>query len=149
MSDIFHPEKRSEIMSRIKGKNTKPELLVFRYLRNRKIYFQKHYRSKEGIVLDVALLRKKKAVFIDGDFWHGRTLNRLVERKGKDDFWTNKIRRNMERDQKQRTLLVKNGWMKNGWMIMAVWGSDLARIKTRDKTLRAIESFMSGSSQVC
>ena len=92
MTDIFTPDKRSEVMSKIRGKNTKPELLVFRYLRSNKVYFRKHYRTKQGIVLDLALPRKKRAVFVDGDFWHGRTLEHVVERRGEGDFWTMKLR---------------------------------------------------------
>lgn len=120
-------------MSRIRGKNTKPELVVYRYLRQRKIYFQKHYRSREGIVLDVALPRKKKVVFIDGDFWHGRTLDRVIERRGLEDFWTKKLLRNIERDEQQRTLLKKNGWQ-----ILCVWESDLIRKQTRQASLESI-----------
>lgn len=135
--DIFDPKKRSDIMSRIRGKNTKPELLVYRYLRRNKIYFQKHYRSKQKVVLDLALPRKKKAVFIDGDFWHGRTLERVLERRGEDDFWALKLRRNIERDFQQRTLLEANGWS-----ILQVWESDLMKKKTQEQTLQRIADFL-------
>lgn len=123
-------------MSRIRGKNTKPELLVYHYLRKNRIYFQKHYRSKEKIVIDLALPRKKKAVFIDGDFWHGRTLDRVVERRGEGDFWTLKLRRNIERDNEQRSRLYANGWQ-----IMTVWESDLMRKRTQLECLTSIATF--------
>jgi len=135
--DIFDPKKRSDIMSRIRGKNTKPELLVYRYLRKNGVYFQKHYRSKQKVVLDLALPRKKKAVFIDGDFWHGRTLERVLERRGEDDFWVLKLRRNIERDLQQRTLLEANGWS-----ILQVWESDLMKKKTQEQTLQRIVDFL-------
>jgi DNA mismatch endonuclease (patch repair protein) len=135
--DIFDPKKRSEIMSRIRGKNTKPELLVYRHLRHNKIYFQKHYRSKEKVVIDLALPRKKKAVFIDGDFWHGRTLERVVERRGEDDFWARKLRRNIERDYQQRNLLEANGWS-----VLQVWESALMKKTTQDATLRIVIDFL-------
>jgi DNA mismatch endonuclease (patch repair protein) len=137
VADIFDPEKRSYIMSRIRGKNTKPEVLVFRYLHRQKIYFQKHYRSKEGVVLDLALPRKKKAVLIDGDFWHGKTLDRVRERRGDDDFWTKKILRNIERDGEQRFKLEVAGWQ-----LLSVWESDLMRKRTRDDVLNKIEKFL-------
>ena len=136
MADIFEPAKRSEIMSRIRGKNTGPERVVFRYLRSRGIYFQKHYRSKEGVVLDVALPRKKRAVFIDGDFWHGKTIDRVMER-GTDDFWTMKILRNIERDKMQRKLLKEAGWQ-----ILAVWESDVSRKRTQIETLEKVRDFL-------
>lgn len=138
MADIFDAAKRSEIMSRIRGKNTKSEVLVARYLRTNKIYFQKHYQSREGIVMDFALPRKKKVLFIDGDFWHGRTIERITEKRGEDDFWTKKIRRNIERDKSQRSLLLNNGWL-----VMTVWESDLARKKTRADTLALIGEYLS------
>jgi DNA mismatch endonuclease (patch repair protein) len=137
MTDIFDVAKRSEIMSRIRGKNTKSEILVAKYLRANRIYFQKHYRSREGIVMDFALPRRKKVLFIDGDFWHGRTIEKIVEKRGEDDFWTRKIRRNIERDKDQRLLLASNGWS-----IMTVWESNLARKKTRTGVLVDIEEFL-------
>jgi len=71
MADCFTKKKRSEIMSKIRNKETKIEKMVFKYLRENKVYFQKHYNWASGKP-DIALPRKKKAVFIDGDFWHGR-----------------------------------------------------------------------------
>jgi DNA mismatch endonuclease (patch repair protein) len=70
MADKFTKEKRSLIMAAIKSKNTKQELKVFKELRKRKVYFQKHYRKIAGTP-DIAIPSKKIAVFIDGDFWHG------------------------------------------------------------------------------
>lgn len=84
MADIFSSEKRREVMSRIRGKNTKAELIVFRYLRKEGVYFQKHYKRAPGSP-DIALPRKKRAVFIDGDFWHGKTIDRVMER-GPEDY---------------------------------------------------------------
>jgi DNA mismatch endonuclease (patch repair protein) len=140
VTDIFSPEKRRQVMSNIKSKNTKPELLVFRHLRKERVYFQKHYRSREGIVMDLALPRKKKVVFIDGDFWHGRTLERVAANRGEDDFWTKKLRRNVERDEIQRKLLVENGWS-----ILAVWESELMKKKTQMERLEQIMRFLDDS----
>jgi DNA mismatch endonuclease (patch repair protein) len=135
--DIFEPEKRSFIMSRIRGKNTKVERLVFAYLRKEGVYFQKHYRTKQGIVLDIALPRKKKAVFIDGDFWHGRTVDKVRARRGKDDFWTKKIERNIERDEEQAQILIDNGWK-----FTRAWESDLVRKRTNQPVLERIAEFL-------
>jgi DNA mismatch endonuclease (patch repair protein) len=88
--------------------------------------------------MDVALPRKKRVVFIDGDFWHGRTVGKLVERRGDGDFWVEKIRRNMARDARQRELLANNGWK-----MMTVWESDLMRKRTREQALDAIVLFLS------
>lgn len=120
MADIFSKEKRSEIMSKIKGKNTKVEVLVFRELRKRGIYFQKHYGEAPGNP-DIALPRKKIAVFIDGDFWHGYNYNKTKKRLPKA-YWRAKIEANIARDTKNRRKLRKMGWK-----VLRVWEHDLAK----------------------
>lgn len=124
-------------MSHIRGKNTVPELLVFAYLRKNKIYFQRHYRTKSGIRLDIAKPRKKLAVMIDGDFWHGRNYER---RKPKlNEFWQNKLETNLARDEKQRRMLEDEGWK-----LCRVWESDLKRKSTQATVLESVVSFLSG-----
>ena len=85
MTNVFTPKKRSEIMSKIRSKNNKAEILVFKELQRRKVYFQKHYKRAVGSP-DIALPRKKKAVFIDGDFWHGYQFSKQKERLPKK-YW--------------------------------------------------------------
>ncbi len=135
MADFLTPEQRSVQMSKIRGKNTKAELITFRYLRKAGIYFQKHYKRAPGSP-DIALPRKKKAVFIDGDFWHGNTINQVIKR-GFDDFWTKKILRNMERDKEQETILLENGWQ-----VLRIWESDVMRKRTRFVTLERVQVFL-------
>lgn len=134
MADIFTKEKRSEIMSLIKPKGTKPELLVFSYLRKRKIYFQKHYRKAPGSP-DIALPRKKIAVFIDGDFWHGWQFEKRRE-KLPETYWRAKIEANIRRDKRNFAQLRKAGWK-----LLRVWEHEL-RPKDREKTLQKIENFL-------
>lgn len=67
MADIFTPEKRSWLMSRIKGKETPLGRLVYAHLRKERVYFEKHYK-KICDSPEIALPRKKRVVFIDGDF---------------------------------------------------------------------------------
>ena len=136
MPDMFSPEKRSEIMSRIQSKNTQAEIIVFRYLRKRKIYFQKHYTRVAGKP-DIALPRKKRAVFVDGDFWHGRDYDRIVASRPEGDYWPAKIAYNMERDTRSRTELLEKGWQ-----ILSVWESDIKRKRTRSSTLERIAKFL-------
>lgn len=138
MADVFSVEKRSEVMSKIRGKNTKAELIAFQYLRQRKIYFQKHYNRAPGKP-DIALPRRKIAVFIDGDFWHGHTLEQLKLRREdyENDYWIKKITRNMERDQEQETLLLDRGWK-----ILRVWERDIIRKSTREHHLEIIVAFL-------
>jgi len=116
--------------------NNKTEKLVFSYLRKENIYFKKHYDKAPGKP-DIALPRKKKAVFIDGDFWHGRTLDKVIARRGNDDFWTRKLKRNIERDREQAKLLLEHDWS-----FIRIWVSDILRKSTRDEELNKIKSFL-------
>jgi DNA mismatch endonuclease (patch repair protein) len=134
MPDIFTKEKRSEVMSRIRGKNTKPELVVFRYLRREKIYFQKHYKKAPGSP-DVALPRKRIAVLIDGDFWHGRHYAKKKE-KLPEVYWQGKIAANIARDKRNMAKLRRSGWR-----VMRVWESDLMG-KRQEKTLEKVRDFL-------
>ncbi len=136
MADMYSPEKRSEIMSRIRSKETQAEKIVFRYLRQQKIYFQKHYARVVGKP-DIALPRKKRAVFIDSDFWHGRTYDKVLKNRPPGDYWVLKIARNMERDKQQRERLVTQGWS-----VLVVWEEDIKRKRTQLEKLQEVASFL-------
>ena len=140
MADVFSKAKRSEIMSLIRSKNTQAERLVFSHLRSKKIYFQKHYKRVPGCP-DIALPKKKKAVFIDGDFWHGRDFNRIRKGRKPDDYWVKKIRSNMDRDKRQRAALRRSGWS-----IIRIWESELKRLRTRPPRLLKIEKFLKNNA---
>lgn len=120
-------------MSKIRSKNTKAELFVFSELRKRGAYFQKHYKKAIGCP-DIALSSKKLAVFIDGDFWHGRNFKRDKSRLPKI-YWRKKIETNIIRDKKNRAKLKRQGWI-----ILRVWERDIKRnpIQTIDR----IEKFL-------
>lgn len=122
--DIFTKQKRSEIMSKIRSKNTKIELFAFRELRKRKVYFQTHYSRCVGRP-DIAIPSRKIAIFIDGDFWHGRNFSKNKLRLPKK-YWLNKIEANISRDKRNRARLRKEGWE-----IMRVWETDLAKNPTK------------------
>ncbi len=131
--DRVSKAKRSEIMSKIRGKNTGPERLVFKYLRDRKVYFQRHYKRAPGCP-DVAVPSKKLAIFIDGGFWHGYG---FASRKKKlPEFWQNKIEKNMRRDKRNRRLLKLDGWK-----VLRIWDHQLTS-KKREKNLRRVMEFL-------
>lgn len=132
LADRVSVEKRSYIMSRIRSKNTKPELVVFRFLRAEHVYFKKHYDRIKGKP-DIALPRKKKAVFIDGDFWHGKVLETRGDRLS--EYWIGRLRRNMERDRVRRSEMTNAGWQ-----IFQVWESDL--MKSPKEFLPKIKHFL-------
>lgn len=123
-------------MSRIRSKNTAAEKIVFAHLRKNKIYFKMHYSRVWGTP-DIALPRKKRAVFIDSEFWHGGTLDKLKSNRSDDDFWVKKIQGNVERDRLQRNELLAAGWR-----LLVVWEKDIKRNRTRQQTLQEIELFL-------
>jgi len=116
--DVFTKKKRSEIMSKIRSRNTGAELIVFRELRKRKIHFQKHYKRVVGSP-DVAFPRRKAAIFIDGDFWHGRNFSKLKKRLPKK-YWRKKIEDNIKRDKSVRQKLRREGWR-----VLRLWEKDI------------------------
>jgi len=134
MVDMFTKEKRSEIMSKIKSKETAVEIKVFRYLTSKKIYFKKHYSKAKGKP-DIALPRKKKAVFIDGDFWHGYKYKVLKERLPKK-YWVDKIEKNIKRDNFSRRQLRRDGWK-----VLRIWEHELKAAKF-PKGVKKIEKFL-------
>jgi DNA mismatch endonuclease (patch repair protein) len=126
-------EQRSYIMSRIRSTNTAIERKVFAYLRKEGIHFQRHYKRALGNP-DIALPRKKRAVFIDGDFWHGwkfaETKHRLPAQ-----YWHAKIEGNILRDKARRRLLRKSGWQ-----VLRIWEHQL---KENEQTaLMRIKEFL-------
>jgi len=137
MADIFTKQKRSEVMSRIRPKGTKPEMKVFRYLRKEKIYFQKHYRKAAGSP-DVAVPSKKLAIFIDGDFWHGYRFETWKDKLPKV-YWQEKIAANIRRDRRTFMRLRKEGWK-----VMRVWEHELTE-KKKEKAFERIRNFLVGT----
>lgn len=133
MADVFTKQKRSEIMSLIRAKNTGIEKTAFSFLRKNAIHFQRHYDRIPGKP-DIALPSKKIAIFIDGDFWHGYRFQEWIHRIPKK-YWQKKIASNIARDAKNR-----NALRRQGWKVMRVWGHEIAR--KPDKTLSKIAVFL-------
>ena len=132
MTDVFSKAQRSAIMSRIRSTDTQAERMVFRYLRKEGVYFQKHYKGIIGSP-DIALPRKRRAVFIDGDFWHGRDFDRITD----DKYWIGKISSNMERDKKVNARLIEEGWD-----FIRVWESDIKRKLSFVSSMETIRDFL-------
>lgn len=131
--DVFTKKKRSEIMSKIRSKNTKAELIVFKELRKRKVYFRKHYKKVAGSP-DIALPRKKIAIFIDGDFWHGKNFKKEEKRLPRK-YWRDKIKSNILRDKRNRNLLRRQGWK-----ILRVWESEI--VGNKDFLINKVNEFL-------
>jgi len=129
MADVHSKETRSYNMSRIKGKDTKPEMLVRRFLHGQGYRYRLHVRTLPGKP-DIVLPKYKTLIFIHGCFWHGHEGCRYyVVPKTRTEWWLNKINRNIENDTKAVKALKKEGWK-----IITLWECGL-KTATIDKTL--------------
>jgi len=112
--DNLTKAQRRKNMRNIRSKNTRPEKEVARELRRRKIYFSTHSQTVLGKP-DFLFRRKKVAVFIDSDFWHGNP-GHFKMPKSNVRYWKAKITRNRERDEE-----VNAGLKKTGWRVVRIW----------------------------
>ncbi|MEM7213993.1 MAG: very short patch repair endonuclease [Pseudomonadota bacterium] len=107
--DKFDAAKRSEIMSRIGGKNTKPEIRIRSVLHRAGFRFSLHSSRLPGKP-DIVLPKYKTVVFFNGCFWHGHDCKRGALPKSNAEFWEEKITRTKLRDQKNDCELRDLGW---------------------------------------
>lgn len=132
--DSWTKKKRSAVMAKIKSQDTKPELLVRRYLYSRGYRYRKNVKSLPGSP-DIVLRKYGIAIFIHGCFWHGHVVDGHIP-KTNSDFWKRKIERNQERDKEN------SGKLKAlGWKVMTIWECQLKK-KVREKTLFEVEYFI-------
>lgn len=102
---------RSYNMSMIKSHDTQAEIILRNELWRRGLRYRKNYAGVYGKP-DILFLRKKIAVFIDGEFWHGYNFNDIKNRlKSNKAFWIEKIQHNIERDLEVTQFLTKQGWI--------------------------------------
>ena len=108
--DVFTKEKRSRIMSKVKGKDTKPELFVRSLLYKMGYRFRLHRRDLPGNP-DIVLPRHKKVIFIHGCFWHGHKACPRAKRPSSNKmFWEEKLNKNIQRDKRNISGLREMGW---------------------------------------
>lgn len=116
--DNLTKEQRRKNMQHIRSTGTAPERTVMKELKKRKIYFAA-YVSKITGKPDIVFRRKKVAVFIDSDFWHGHP-KRFNMPKTNPDYWIKKIEGNRKRDKQVGAELKRNGWM-----VIRLWEYDI------------------------
>lgn len=114
--DILTKERRSQVMSRIRGRNTKPEMLVRRTAHALGLRFRLHRRDLPGTP-DIVFPAKKTALFVHGCFWHRHDSCRYAYTpKSNETFWSQKFVRNVERDRE-----VMNELRRAGWRPIVIW----------------------------
>ena len=109
MPDIVDPETRSRMMSGIRGKDTKPELLIRRALHAKGFRYRLHAKDVPGRP-DLVLPRFRSAIFVHGCFWHGHDCSLFRLPATRTEFWKAKIARNRKRDDEVAAMLAESGW---------------------------------------
>jgi DNA mismatch endonuclease (patch repair protein) len=134
MSDVFSPEKRSWIMSRIKGLDTKPELKVRKLVHGMGYRFRLRSCNLPGKP-DITLPKYKKVIFVNGCFWHGHNSCKRAKKPSSNiDFWEKKINSNKKRDHVNSSKLKKMGWQ-----VLVIWQCET---KNNEKLCKILENYL-------
>jgi DNA mismatch endonuclease (patch repair protein) len=132
MSDIHTPEQRHKNMAAIRAKNTKPEILVRKFLWSHGYRYRLNHPRLPGKP-DIVLRKYRTCIFVNGCFWHKHEgCKYFVVPKTRTEFWLNKINRNQERDKE-----VKKQLAKMGWHSITIWECELKPSK-KDNTLESL-----------
>ena len=134
MSDVHSPAVRSYNMSRIKGKDTKPEIVLRKFLHSKGFRFRLHYKGLPGKP-DIVLAKYKTIIFVHGCFWHGHLgCKYFVIPKTRTIWWTEKINGNKQRDKENIAQLKKAGWR-----VVVIFECDLIPVKMVDTFNRILK----------
>lgn len=132
MADIVSKEKRSEIMSHVTGKETKPEIIVRKYLFAHGLRYRKNVKRLPGTP-DIVFPKYKTAVFVNGCFWHGHKGCRYSHLPSTNfEYWEKKIADNIERDERKKRELEGLGYR-----VLIIWQCQL-KSNTKIETLEAL-----------
>lgn len=136
MADVHDKKTRSYNMSRIKGKNTKPEIIVRKHLFSKGFRYRLHVKDMPGKP-DLVLPKYKTVIFVHGCFWHGHEGCRyFVIPKTRTEWWLNKINGNRERD-KENTARLRD----NGWQVLTIFECQLKKGKAEQTILEIITAL--------
>ncbi|MGO7000160.1 very short patch repair endonuclease [Rhizobium leguminosarum] len=120
MIDFLTPDQRSEVMSRIRGKDTSPERTVRRLVYSLGYRFRLHQKRLPGTP-DLVFSSRRKVIFVHGCFWHRHEgCKRASMPASRPEYWAEKFRRNVERD-----IAAEEALRKLGWAVLVVWQCEL------------------------
>ncbi len=141
MADKHNPEQRRFNMQQIRGKDTKPEILLRKLLFREGFRYRINERKLPGKP-DIVLKKYNTIVFVNGCFWHGHTDCRyFVTPKTRTEFWTEKINGNRERDLRNEEQLKSAGWN-----VITVWECELKK-NSIEETLKLLIQKIKGSAE--
>jgi DNA mismatch endonuclease (patch repair protein) len=139
MADVHSKETRSYNMSRIRGKDTKPEILVRKFLFSKGFRYRLHDKKLPGKP-DIVLSKYKAAIFIHGCFWHGHGgCKYYVVPKTRTEWWRSKITNNINKDSAAVTALKANGWK-----VITIWECELKKSLRHSTLIHLTTLLMSG-----
>lgn len=142
MTDFLSPAERSDRMSRIRGKDTKPEIALRKALHALGLRYRLHGAGLPGRP-DLVLPRYKTVVFVHGCFWHRHAgCNIATTPKSNTEFWQEKFKKNVERDARVVAQLQMLGWR-----VFTVWECELASISKSQATAKSIHASIVGADQ--
>ena len=121
MADTHSKEVRSKNMSHIRSTNSKPEETVRKYLFSKGLRYRKNVRRLPGCP-DIVLPKYRTVIFVNGCFWHKHDCGRFVWPSSNEEYWHQKISRNIERDAENQKLL-----MEQGWRVLVIWECQLKK----------------------
>ena len=137
MTDVFTPEKRSAVMSRVKNRDTAPEILVRSLLHRMGYRFRLQVKDLPGTP-DIVLPKYRSVIFVHGCFWHGHEgCPRSQRPQANAEFWNEKIGKNMARDEK-----AQDDLRAIGWRVLIVWQ---CRTRKTDELRQTLEEFLTGA----
>jgi DNA mismatch endonuclease, patch repair protein len=133
VTDVYPPEKRSAVMARVKGRDTRPEMVVRKLLWSLGARYRLHARGLPGKP-DIVMPGRRLAVFVHGCFWHGHDCARGARvPKANRDYWLAKVGRNRARDIETRVKLEAAGWR-----VETIWECDLKDRSALQDRLKAL-----------
>lgn len=129
--DNLSPEERSKIMSRVRAKNTRPELHARRLIFALGYRYRLHAKDLPGHP-DIVFRKLGKVIFVHGCFWHRHTSCALARLpKSRPDFWILKLEGNKNRDAKNKRALQREGWK-----VLTIWECELKNPGRLDERIR-------------
>jgi len=143
MADIKTPEERSRNMAAIKSNDTKPEMLVRRYLHAHGFRYGLHNKNLPGKP-DIVLRKYKTVIFIHGCFWHGHENCRYYRLpKSNVEFWKSKVDGNRARDER-----VEAELQSKGWNVIIIWECELKNKGLRELTFNKLLHVLNGTNEL-
>lgn len=138
MADIKTPEERSRNMAAIRSSDTKPEMLVRRYLHSMGWRYGLHNKKLPGSP-DIVMRRFKTVIFVHGCFWHGHDNCKYYRLpKSNTEFWQDKVNKNRARDERDIKALYKLGWN-----VIIIWECELKTDVLRRQTFSRLSDIFS------